>query len=176
MDEIGRGTSTFDGLSLAGAIAKELASASKSYTLFATHYFELTQLAAQIPEVANVHVSARETNRGVVFLHDVKEGPANQSYGIAVAELAGIPSSVTRRARAMLAEIEERTAVKSDQLDLFSVEEPAPAPAAATQKSLASEALTEEIGNLDVDGMSPREALEALYAIKEKARRALEAS
>ena len=90
MDEIGRGTSTFDGLSLAGAIAKELAVTTKSYTLFATHYFELTQLAAEIPEVANVHVSARETSRGIVFMHDVREGPANRSYGIAVAELAGL--------------------------------------------------------------------------------------
>ena len=173
MDEIGRGTSTFDGLSLAGSIAKELAVTTKSFTLFATHYFELTQLAAEIPEVANVHVSARETNRGIVFMHDVKEGPANQSYGIAVAELAGIPASVTRRARAMMAEIEARSAVSNSQLDLFAVDA-APVPAVEeSASSKAAKAFTEELSTLDVDDMSPREALAALYALREKALQAL---
>ncbi len=173
MDEIGRGTSTFDGLSLAGAIAKELAVNTKSYTLFATHYFELTQLAAQIPEVANVHVGARETNRGIVFMHDVKEGPANRSYGIAVAELAGIPASVTRRARAMMAEIEARSAAADSQLDLFSVDAPNCAPAEESAAAKAAEAFTEEVSTLDVDDLSPREALATLYALKEKALQAL---
>ena len=173
MDEIGRGTSTFDGLSLAGAIAKELASNTKSYTLFATHYFELTQLAAEIPEVANVHVGARETGRGIVFMHDVKEGPANQSYGIAVAELAGIPAAVTRRARAMMAAIEERTAIKDDQLDLFNVEAPADAPAPDDPAAQAAKAFAQEMSELDVDDLSPREALAQLYALKEKAKQAL---
>lgn len=174
MDEIGRGTSTFDGLSLAGAIARELAVNTKSYTLFATHYFELTQLAAQIPEVANVHVSARETNRGIVFMHDVKEGPANQSYGIAVAELAGIPAAVTRRARAMMSEIEARSAASNSQLDLFSVDEPAVPEVEESPANKAAKALTEELSTLDVDALSPREALASLYALRDKARQALE--
>ncbi len=175
MDEIGRGTSTFDGLSLAGAIAKELAVTTKSFTLFATHYFELTQLAAEIPEVANVHVSARETSRGIVFMHDVNEGPANQSYGIAVAELAGIPSSVTRRARAIMAEIEARSAVHNSQLDLFAVE-PIPAPAIVEENTVisAAQAFTQELCSMDVDDMSPREALSMLYSLREKAREVLE--
>lgn len=176
MDEIGRGTSTFDGLSLAGAIAKELASVSKSYTLFATHYFELTQLAAEIPEVANVHVSARETNRGIVFMHDVKEGPANRSYGIAVAELAGIPAAVTRRARAMMQQIEARSAVSDSQLDLFAVDAAAPAvPEEENPAEKAATAFAQEVLALDVDDLSPRQALSMLYALKEKAEQALNA-
>ena len=119
MDEIGRGTSTFDGLSLAGAIAHELALVKKSFTLFATHYFELTKLAQTAPEVANIHVAAVENRSRIVFMHEVKEGPANQSYGIAVAQLAGVPQSVIRRARSMLQELEAR-AQTNEQLDLFS--------------------------------------------------------
>lgn len=173
MDEIGRGTSTFDGLSLAGAIAKELACNTKSFTLFATHYFELTQLAAQIPEVANVHVSARETNRGIVFMHDVKEGPASRSYGIAVAELAGVPAAVTRRAKAMMAEIEARSAASDAQLDLFSIDVPAPAAVEESPAATAATGFVEEISTLDVDDLTPREALARLYALKEKALQVL---
>ena len=169
MDEIGRGTSTFDGLSLAGAIARELAVTTKSYTLFATHYFELTQLATEIPEVANVHVSARETNRGIVFMHDVREGPANRSYGIAVAELAGMPASVTRRARAMMAEIEARSAVSDSQLDLFAVDAPDPLPAEESASAKAARLFAEEVSMLDVDDLTPRDALALLYTLKEKA-------
>ena len=169
MDEIGRGTSTFDGLSLAGAIARELAVTTKSYTLFATHYFELTQLATEIPEVANVHVSARETNRGIVFMHDVREGPANRSYGIAVAELAGMPASVTRRARAMMAEIETRSAVSDSQLDLFAVDAPDPLPAEESASAKAARLFAEEVSMLDVDDLTPRDALALLYTLKEKA-------
>ena len=169
MDEIGRGTSTFDGLSLAGAIAKELAVTTKSYTLFATHYFELTQLATEIPEVANVHVSARETNRGIVFMHDVREGPANRSYGIAVAELAGMPASVTRRARAMMAEIEARSVVSDSQLDLFAVDAPDPLPAEESASAKAARLFAEEVSMLDVDDLTPRDALALLYTLKEKA-------
>ena len=169
MDEIGRGTSTFDGLSLAGAIARELAVTTKSYTLFATHYFELTQLATEISEVANVHVSARETNRGIVFMHDVREGPANRSYGIAVAELAGMPASVTRRARAMMAEIEARSAVSDSQLDLFAVDAPDPLPAEESASAKAARLFAEEVSMLDVDDLTPRNALALLYTLKEKA-------
>lgn len=169
MDEIGRGTSTFDGLSLAGAIAGELAVTTKSYTLFATHYFELTQLATEIPEVANVHVSARETNRGIVFMHDVREGPANRSYGIAVAELAGMPASVTRRARAMMAEIEARSVVSDSQLDLFAVDAPDPLPAEESASAKAARLFAEEVSMLDVDDLTPRDALALLYTLKEKA-------
>lgn len=173
MDEIGRGTSTFDGLSLAGAIAKELAVTTKSYTLFATHYFELTQLAAEIPEVANVHVSARETSRGIVFMHDVREGPANRSYGIAVAELAGMPAAVTRRARAMMAEIEARSVVSDSQLDLFAIDAPSPLPAEESESAKAARHFAEEVSMLDVDDLSPRDALALLYTLKEKAGNAL---
>lgn len=99
MDEIGRGTATFDGLSLAGSIAQELVETTRSLTLFATHYFELTQLAANLKEAANVHVSAAQTRSKIVFLHEIEDGPASRSYGIAVAQLAGVPTPVVRRAR-----------------------------------------------------------------------------
>mgnify|MGYP000119813883 CR=1 FL=1 len=94
MDEIGRGTSTFDGLSLAAAIAQELVQKTRSFTLFATHYFELTRLAQELREVANVHVAAAQGSAGIVFKHEIKEGPASKSYGIAVAQLAGVPAPV----------------------------------------------------------------------------------
>ena len=119
MDEIGRGTSTFDGMALAGAIGRELVEKNRCLTLFATHYFELTQLAEQHAEVANVHVAAAEANGKVVFLHEVRDGPASQSYGLAVAQLAGVPSSVVRRARALLVQLEERALGVRPQLDMF---------------------------------------------------------
>ena len=120
MDEIGRGTATFDGLSLAGAIAQELVETTRSLTLFATHYFELTQLAVNLKEAANVHVSAAQTRSKIVFLHEIEEGPASRSYGIAVAQLAGVPAPVVRRARAMLTKLENReAAIDSPQADLF---------------------------------------------------------
>ncbi len=113
MDEIGRGTSTFDGLSLAAAIATELVEGTRSLTLFATHYFELTELAGALKEVANVHVSAMESKKRIVFLHEISEGPANRSYGIAVAQLAGVPIHVVRRAQATLNRLEQREAKNS---------------------------------------------------------------
>ena len=193
MDEIGRGTSTFDGLSLAAAIAHELALVKKSFTLFATHYFELTKLeqtAPEVanvhvaavenknkiltkleqtaPEVANVHVAAVENKNKIVFLHEVQDGPANQSYGIAVAQLAGVPNSVIRRARKMLNELQERSQV-NEQLDLFAdnnvemPDEKAPEPD-------RTQALCEEIDALDVDQLTPRQALDLLYELKDKAQ------
>ena len=107
-------------------------------------------------------------------MHDVKEGPANQSYGIAVAELAGIPAAVTRRARAMMSEIEARSAASNSQLDLFSVDEPAVPEVEESPANKAAKALTEELSTLDVDALSPREALASLYALRDKARQALE--
>jgi DNA mismatch repair protein MutS len=151
MDEIGRGTSTFDGMALAAAIARDLVEKNRSMTMFATHYFELTQLADHDPEIANVHVAAAEVNRKVVFLHEVREGPANQSYGLAVAQLAGVSAAVVRRARMMLTQLEERALGKRAQLDLF-----ASAPEAASIEQL--DGVRERLRSLDLDMLSPREA------------------
>jgi DNA mismatch repair protein MutS len=108
MDEIGRGTSTFDGLALAGAIASHLHDRNRSFTLFATHYFELTELADAIPEVANVHLDATEHADGIVFLHAVKPGPASRSYGLQVAQKAGVPREVIESARGYLERLEKQ--------------------------------------------------------------------
>ncbi len=119
MDEIGRGTSTFDGLALAWAIARHLLDANKSLTLFATHYFELTRLAQEFRQLANVHLDAVEHKDHIVFLHSVEEGPANQSYGLQVAHLAGVPASVIRAAKKHLQQLENEGAARSQQPDLF---------------------------------------------------------
>ena len=122
MDEIGRGTSTFDGLALAFAIARQLIEKNRAFTLFSTHYFELTRLAHDYPECANVHLGAVEHGHGIVFLHALEEGPASQSYGIQVAALAGIPASVIRDAKRRLVALENREATQGDddpQSDLF---------------------------------------------------------
>jgi DNA mismatch repair protein MutS len=164
MDEVGRGTSTFDGLSLAWACAAFIANKIRAFTLFATHYFELTSLAGEAPGVANVHVEAVEHGDALVFLHSVKEGPANQSYGLQVAALAGIPKSVTARARRYLTELErERDALRTltspqAELALF-----APAPDAALPESAALEALRA----LDPNSLSPREALDLLFRLQQ---------
>ena len=162
MDEVGRGTSTFDGLSLAWACAAFIATKIRAFTLFATHYFELTSLAAEAPGVANVHVEAVEHGERLVFLHSVKEGPANQSYGLQVAALAGIPKSVTAQARVYLTELErERDALRKPQtpqaeLALFVTAPPATASAAL-----------EALRAIDPDALSPREALDLLYRLKQ---------
>jgi DNA mismatch repair protein MutS len=162
MDEVGRGTSTFDGLSLAWACAAFIATHLRAFTLFATHYFELTSLAGETPGVVNVHVEAVEHGERLVFLHAVKEGPANQSYGLQVAALAGIPKSVTAKARRYLAELErERDALRTStspqaELALF-----AP-PAAGPPESAALEALRA----IDPNSLSPREALDALFRLQ----------
>ena len=167
MDEIGRGTSTFDGLSLAWACAAFIAAEVRAFTLFATHYFELTGLAEEAPTVANVHVEAVEHGDKLVFLHSVRDGPANQSYGLQVAALAGIPRSVTEQARRYLAELErERDALRSHasqqgELPLFATPPAAPAPLSA-----ASCAALEALRAIDPDSLSPREALDLLYRIK----------
>ncbi len=119
MDEIGRGTSTFDGLALAFAIARHLIEKNRAWTLFATHYFELTRLALDHPECANVHLDAVEHGKSVVFLHAVEEGPASQSYGIQVAALAGIPPAVLREAKRRLVELENREAAARDRNRIY---------------------------------------------------------
>ncbi|WP_435685842.1 DNA mismatch repair protein MutS [Sedimenticola selenatireducens] len=160
MDEIGRGTSTFDGLSLAWACAVELATRIRAFTLFATHYFELTTLPEEYPGIANVHLDAVEHGESIVFLHAVREGPANQSYGLQVAALAGVPRSIIKRAGQRLRELELSARQHSDrhasQLSLFAVE------AEPTPPSPALEALAQ----LNPDELSPREALEQLYRLK----------
>jgi DNA mismatch repair protein MutS len=162
MDEVGRGTSTYDGLALARAAAVHLAASSRAYTLFATHYFELTELAGEYPTIANVHLDAVEYGDQLVFMHAVKEGPANRSFGLQVAALAGLPKSVIADARRTLAELERGMhqhasaarpkADASPQLGLFAPQEP----------SAAERALAE----VDPDALTPREALEVLYRLK----------
>ena len=143
MDEIGRGTSTFDGLALAWAIARHLLSHNGCLTLFATHYFELTQLPDAFPEAANVHLSAVEHGKGIVFLHSVTEGPASQSYGLQVAQLAGVPNAVIRAARKHLMLLEQQSlGHPAPQLDLFAapMHDPYPLTALADDDALAPSA------------------------------------
>ncbi|UMR30628.1 DNA mismatch repair protein MutS [Massilia sp. MB5] len=182
MDEIGRGTSTFDGLALAWAIARHLIDASRSFTLFATHYFELTQLPEAHPTAANVHLSAVEHKDSIVFLHAVQAGPASQSYGLQVAQLAGVPQPVIKAARKHLARLESQALDATPQLDLFAAptadanDEEAPAAPAAAAPAEANPALQELLGaldELDPDALSPREALEQLYQLKRLAQPAL---
>ena len=172
MDEVGRGTSTFDGLSLAWASAEYLAQQIQAFTLFATHYFELTTLPESLNNVANIHLDAVEHGESIVFMHSVKDGPANQSYGLQVAALAGVPKTVIERAKTRLFQLEEtsahnvivtdrgRNALKTQNHD------------AHQQFSLfeASNAhpLIEELTQLDVDALTPRQALELLYQLRDK--------
>jgi len=159
MDEIGRGTSTFDGLALAWAIARHLIEHKRALSLFATHYFELTRLALEYREVANVHLDAVEHKDTIVFLHALEEGPASQSYGLQVAALAGVPKPVIRQAKRYLQALEEASLAHGDQADLFLGQEP---PAGEP----ASDALREALGQANPDELSPREALELLYRLK----------
>jgi DNA mismatch repair protein MutS len=179
MDEVGRGTSTFDGLALAWAIARHLIDSSRSFTLFATHYFELTQLPEAHPSAVNVHLSAVEHKDSIVFLHAVQDGPASQSYGLQVAQLAGVPPSVIRAARKHLARLESQALDgATPQLDLFA---PAPcdeaeeavdavktaeAAAVAVQEVQAASPALDLLGQIDPDALTPREALERLYELK----------
>lgn len=162
MDEIGRGTSTFDGLALAWAIARELIERNGCHTLFATHYFELTQLALEYPEVVNVHLSAIQHRDEIVFLHSVENGPASQSYGLEVARLAGVPPKVIRAARAYLMKLENAAQENRSQLDLFGA-------TAADQSSNsvpAIDTLRQALAEIDPDQLSPLQALEAVYRLK----------
>ena len=158
MDEIGRGTSTFDGLALAGAIATQLHDRNRSFTLFATHYFELTEFPAHHGHAINVHVGAVESGHDIVFLHQIEPGPASRSYGVQVARLAGMPASLIRQARATLEALQAKTDAGQAQVDLF-----APLPAApATEPN----ALEQALAAIRPDNLSPREALEALYRLR----------
>ncbi len=159
MDEVGRGTSTFDGLSLAWAAAVQLAQAVRAFTLFSTHYFELTTLPERCPTMANVHLDATEYQDHVVFLHNIQEGPANRSYGLQVAKLAGIPPAVLNQARDKLAELE------GGNIGM-------PAPPQPAQNDLfaapTSHPVVEELEQLDVDNLTPRQALELLYSLRKR--------
>ena len=164
MDEVGRGTSTFDGLALAAAIAAQLHDRNRALTLFATHYFELTDMVQRHPQAANVHVGAAETPQGIVFLHEVREGPASRSYGVQVAQLAGVPTAVIRDARRRLDALERQHQQQEAQLDLFALPEagadlePSPAP--------QHDALLDAIDETDPDALTPRQALDVLYRLK----------
>ena len=164
IDEIGRGTSTFDGLALAWAIAHRLAERNRCLALFATHYFELTALSGEIAGCANVHFDAAEHRNGIVFLHAVADGPANRSYGLSVAKLAGVPAETIRQAKAYLARLDQFSARNETQADLFGAGARG-SPAIAATDSRAADVL-ERLESLDPDALSPREALEALYALK----------
>ncbi|MES2070871.1 MAG: DNA mismatch repair protein MutS [Pseudomonadota bacterium] len=171
MDEVGRGTSTFDGLALAWAIARHLIQVSRSYTLFATHYFELTQLPDVHSTAENVHLSAIEHKENIVFLHAVQAGPASQSYGLQVAQLAGIPQIVIRSARKHLADLEAHSLQTTPQFDLFSANLNPPEPEEEMPAAAPVDSpLLDAIDAIDPDAMTPREALEALYQLKNLAK------
>lgn len=156
MDEIGRGTSTFDGLSLAWAAAHHMGDSIGAFTMFATHYFELTTLADELPACTNVHLDATEHKGRLVFLHAVKPGPANQSYGLQVAALAGVPRDVITRARSYLSSLEahQHSDHPQSQLPLSAPPEPEPGP------------LDNALGEIEVDNLTPREALDLVYHLK----------
>jgi DNA mismatch repair protein MutS len=159
LDEIGRGTSTFDGLSLAWAVAKQLLEKNRSYTLFATHYFELTRIVDEFKYAANVHLDAVEHGSNIVFMHKVEEGAANQSYGLQVAQLAGIPRSVVNAAKRKLTQLENnQVATSSAQPDMFVVD--------ALPKEVAVHPVVSELEIIQPDDLTPRQALEMLYKLK----------
>lgn len=168
MDEIGRGTSTWDGLALAWAIARALLTHNRSLTLFATHYFELTALSTEHPTLANVHVEATEHGGRVVFLHKVKPGPASQSYGIQVAQLAGVPAGVLREARSRLRTLEGLAAGHADSMQggLFAEPVDLANTTSGPTPMVASAPLAAALAKLDPDALTPREALDALYKLK----------
>jgi DNA mismatch repair protein MutS len=163
LDEIGRGTATYDGLAIAWACAEALHDVNRSRALFATHYHELAQLEGRLAHVANLSMRAKEWNGDLVFLHEARPGPADRSYGVQVAKLAGVPPSVVARARQVLDRLERDTSspVRLDDLPLFAAMAPPPL-ANVAEPSAAERALAE----LDLDGMSPREAMDALYRLK----------
>jgi DNA mismatch repair protein MutS len=159
LDEIGRGTSTFDGLSLAWAVAKQLLERNRSYTLFATHYFELTRIVDEFKYAANLHLDAVEHGSNIVFMHKVEDGAANQSYGLQVAQLAGIPRSVVNAAKRKLTQLENnQVASSTQQPDMFVVD--------ALPKEIAAHPVVSELEIIQPDDLTPRQALEMLYKLK----------
>ena len=160
MDEVGRGTSTFDGLSLAWSAAEHLASQVKAFTLFATHYFELTALPEQQTGVFNAHLTALEHNDAIVFMHEVQDGPASQSYGLQVAKLAGVPSHVITTAQEKLVQLEQ---------EAVTVHQAPPAPPLQNDLfNTTPHPVIDTLASIDPDSLSPREALEVLYSLKER--------
>jgi len=174
LDEIGRGTSTFDGLSLAWAMARDIATRLRAFTLFATHYFELTTLASEVEGCANVHLDATEHGDGIVFLHAVKDGPANRSYGLQVAQLAGVPLAVIAEARRYLEQLEaerDRQRARASAGDGGTAQTELPlfvtaAPGLGASAPAAPDALREALAAIDPNELSPRAALEALYTLR----------
>ena len=158
MDEIGRGTSTFDGLALASAIATQLHDKAQAFTLFATHYFELTEFPARHHAAVNMHVSATEAGRDIVFLHAMEPGPASKSYGVQVARLAGMPAAVLHHARHTLGALEAQASESRAQVDLFA--------APSAPENIAASAIDTALSAINPDILSPREALDALYQLK----------
>jgi DNA mismatch repair protein MutS len=176
MDEIGRGTSTFDGMALAAAIVRALVEDNGCMTLFATHYFEITALAARLPGVVNVHVAATQSGDKLVFLHQVREGPANQSHGLAVAALAGVPRAVIAHAREMLAQLERGQPVVGAQLDLFAPSRAQPASESQVRPAqppavapAPPDRLRERLRQVEPDQLTPRAALDLLYELQSMA-------
>jgi DNA mismatch repair protein MutS len=172
LDEIGRGTATFDGLSIAWATIEHLHETNRCRSLFATHFHELTALSAKLTRLHNATVRVKEWQGEVVFLHEVVPGAADRSYGIQVAKLAGLPAAVVERAKVVLAQLEaeDRTSPARrliDDLPLFAASaRQAPSP----PQDAAAGALLAEIAALNPDELSPREALEALYLLKQKTK------
>ncbi|STZ77256.1 DNA mismatch repair protein MutS [Bergeriella denitrificans] len=180
MDEVGRGTSTFDGLALAQAIAEHLLQKNKSFSLFATHYFELTRLPEAHAAAVNMHLSALEQGQDIVFLHHIEPGPANKSYGIAVAKLAGLPARALKSAQKHLDGLERQAAAQQPQMDIFSImpsenDDGAAALDDAVSDGLAGQPLQNEVipgpllaalNEVNPDDLSPREALDWLYKLK----------
>jgi DNA mismatch repair protein MutS len=167
LDEIGRGTATFDGLSIAWAAIEHLHEANRCRALFATHFHELTALADRLPRISNATLKVTEWNGEVVFLHEVVHGAADRSYGLQVARLAGLPPAVVDRAKTILSELEksDRESPKRalvDDLPLFA----APVRAAAPREAAKPDSLRGALDTLDPDQMTPREALDALYRLK----------
>jgi DNA mismatch repair protein MutS len=161
LDEIGRGTSTFDGLALAWACARQLLEKNCSYTLFATHYFELTRLVDDYKQAANVHLDAVEHGNSIVFLHSVEDGPASQSYGLQVAQLAGIPRSVVTAAKRKLAQLEKQNIASGPQADMFVHAE--------TEPVSQLHPVVGELESIEPDELTPKQALELLYKLKQLA-------
>lgn len=174
MDEVGRGTSTFDGLALAQAIAEHLLQKNKSFSLFATHYFELTKLPEAHATAVNMHLSALEQGQDIVFLHHIEPGPASKSYGIAVAKLAGLPNRALKSAQKHLNDLENQAAANRPQLDIFSAmpsengeDEEEKEQEVEPVDNLQTNELTEALAQIQPDNLTPREALDALYRLKE---------
>jgi len=167
MDEVGRGTSTFDGLSLAWAAAAHLAENTEAFTLFATHYFEMTALPEQYNNAINVHLKATEHDERIIFLHSVEEGPANQSYGLQVAQLAGVPPAVIANARQQLSQLEQQTSPVTPVVTAKTGRSSEPAPMQSDLFASGPGPAEEALAKVNPDDLTPRQALELVYALKD---------